>query len=368
MTVLDQMEKRPPTLLAPALPDLLVVRAEVDMVLADFLARKAQAAPGPEMTPLFTALSILLDGGKRLRAHLCITGWYAGGGSGEREPVVRVAAALELFQAFALIHDDVMDGSDLRRGRPAAHHALAAAYVTGGGRLRRAAAHGLAAGVLLGDLALTLSDELLLAGPGDEAVRRIRPLLEAMRSQLVYGQYLDLLSTGRPHDDVEAALRIARYKTASYTVEWPLRIGVALAGAGDEVHEACSEFAIPLGEAFQLRDDLLGVFGDPSRTGKPVGDDIREGKATVLMALALRLASAAGRRLLSGSAGNRDLTDADVRRVRDVIEESGARRRVEKMITDLCDAALAVLGGTPFPAPAAEALRQIAGMATVRQS
>ncbi|MFE0774197.1 polyprenyl synthetase family protein [Streptomyces sp. NPDC058861] len=368
MAVLDQTEKHPPALLAPVLPDLPVVRTEVDTVLAGFLARKAQAAPGPEMAPLFTALSTLLDGGKRLRAHLCITGWYAGGGSGERELVVRVAAALELFQAFALVHDDVMDGSDLRRGRPTAHHALAAAYVDGGGRPRRAAAHGVAAGVLLGDLALTLSDELLLAGPGDEAVRRIRPLLETMRSRLVYGQYLDLLSTGRPCDDVEAALRIARYKTASYTVEWPLRIGAALAGAGDDVQDTCGEFAMPLGEAFQLRDDLLGVFGDPSRTGKPVGDDIREGKATVLMALALRLASAAGRRLLNGSVGNRDLTDVDVQRVRDVIEESGAGRRVERMITDRHDAALAVLGRAPFPAPATEALREIAGIATVRQS
>ncbi|MHC3394775.1 polyprenyl synthetase family protein [Streptomyces lavendulocolor] len=368
MTVLDQTGKRRPVISATALPDLPAVRDEVDAVLADFLAQRAQAAPGPEMTPLFTTLSSLLDGGKRLRAHLCVAGWYAGGGRGDRDRILRVAASLELFHAFALIHDDVMDSSDLRRGRPTAHRALATAYVADGRPPRRATAHGLAAGLLLGDLVLTLSDDLIRTGPGAEAMWRIQPLLETMRSQLVYGQYLDLVATGRPCDDIEAALRIVRYKTASYTVEWPLRIGAALAGAGPDVHSACSEFAIPLGEAFQLRDDLLGVFGDPSRTGKPVGDDIREGKATVLMALALQSASAADRRLLRTAVGDPDLSDEDFGRVREVIEHSGARRQVETMITARRHAALSVLDRAPFPFPAAEALREIAGIATVRQS
>ncbi|MFD8589888.1 polyprenyl synthetase family protein [Streptomyces sp. NPDC059637] len=368
MTVLDQTGKRRLVPSATALPDPFAVRDEVDAILADFLAKRARAAPGPEMTPLFTTLSGLLDGGKRLRAHLCVAGWYAGGGCGDRDLILRVAASLELFHAFALIHDDVMDGSDLRRGRPTAHHALAAAYVADGGPPHRATAHGQAAGLLLGDLVLTLSDDLIHTGPGAEAMWRIRPLLETMRSQLVYGQYLDLLSTGRPCDDVEAALRIVRYKTASYTVEWPLRIGAALVGAGPGVHSACSEFAIPLGEAFQLRDDLLGVFGDPAKTGKPVDDDIREGKATVLMALALQPASATDRQLLREAVGNPDLTGEDFGRVRDVIERSGAHRQVETMITARRHAALTVLDQAPFPFLAAEALREIAGTATVRQS
>ncbi|GHE71110.1 polyprenyl synthetase family protein [Streptomyces lavendulocolor] len=368
MTVLDQTGKRRPVTSATALPDLPAVRDEVDAILVDFLAKRAQAAPGPEMTPLFTTLSSLLDGGKRLRAHLCVTGWYAGEGRGDRDRILRMAASLELFHAFALIHDDVMDRSDLRRGRPTAHHALATAYVADGHPPRRATAHGLAAGLLLGDLVLTLSDDLIRTGPGAEATWQIQPLLETMRSQLVYGQYLDLMATGRPCDDIEAALRIVRYKTASYTVEWPLRIGAALAGAGPDVHSACSEFAIPLGEAFQLRDDLLGVFGDPAKTGKPVGDDIREGKATVLMALALQSASAADKRLLRTAVGNPDLSDEDFGRVRDVIEHSGARRQVETMITARRHAALTVLDRAPFPFPAAEALREIAGIATVRQS
>ncbi|MGZ2358487.1 polyprenyl synthetase family protein [Streptomyces sp. 372A] len=368
MPVLDQIGKRQPASPTTALPDLSAVRDEVDSILTSFLAGKAQAAPGPELAPLYTTLSGLLGGGKRLRAHLCVAGWHAGGGSGEREPILRVAAALELFQAFALIHDDVMDGSELRRGRPTAHRALASAYIADGGPARRATAHGQAAGLLLGDLVLTLSDDLIRTGPGTEAMGRIQPLLETMRSHLVYGQFLDLASTGRPCDDVETALRIVRYKTASYTVEWPLRIGAALAAAGPDVHSACSEFAIPLGEAFQLRDDLLGVFGDPATTGKPVGDDIREGKATVLMALALRSVSATDRQLLHEANGNPDLTDDDVRCVRQVIERSGAVRQAEAMIRARRHAALTVLDRAPFPVPAAEALRQIAGIATERQS
>ncbi len=369
MRVIDQTGKRRPALSATALPEPSVVRDEVDSVLADFLAQRAQAAPGPEMTPLFTALSGLLDGGKRLRALMCVAGWYAGGGgSADRDRIVRVAASLELFHAFALVHDDVMDGSDLRRGRPTAHRALATAYLADGRPPRRATAHGLAAGLLLGDLVLTLSDDLIRTGPGAEAMWRIQPLLETMRSQLVYGQYLDLLASGGPCDDVEAALRIVRYKTASYTVEWPLRIGAALGGAGPDVHSACSEFAIPLGEAFQLRDDLLGVFGDPATTGKPVGDDIREGKATVLIALALQSGSAADRQLLRTAVGDPNLADEDFGRVREVIERSGARQRVETMIMDRRHAALTTLDRAPVPFPAAEALREIVGIATVRQS
>ncbi|MGW1815372.1 polyprenyl synthetase family protein [Streptomyces sp. NPDC002125] len=368
MPVLDQIGKRQPLPPTTVPSDLSAVRDEVDSILTDFLAGKAQAAPGPELAPLYTTLSGLLAGGKRLRAHLCVAGWYAGGEGGDQKIILRVAASLELFHAFALIHDDVMDGSNLRRGRPSAHRTLAAAYLADGGTPGRATVHGQAAGLLLGDLVLTLSDDLIRTGPGAETIRRIQPLLETMRSQLVYGQYLDLASTGRPCDNIEAALRIVRYKTASYTVEWPLRIGAALAGAGPDVHSACSEFAIPLGEAFQLRDDLLGVFGDPATTGKPVGDDIREGKATVLMALALQSASATDRQLLHMAIGNPDLTDEDFGRVRQVIEHSGARRQVEAMITARRHAALTVLGRAPFPFPAAEALREIAGIATERQS
>ncbi|MEU0213642.1 polyprenyl synthetase family protein [Streptomyces sp. NPDC006265] len=370
MTVLEDQGVSPLMVHAPAAdtPDLSTERPDIDAILTAFFDRKARLALGPEMAPLTTELSRLLQSGKRLRPQLCVAGWHAGEGQGDNNGVLHMAAALELFQAFALIHDDVMDGSELRRGRPTAHRALAAAYIVGGGRSTRAEAHGLSAAILLGDLALVWSDELLHNGLSGEALTRISPLMDTMRSELVYGQYLDLLSTGCLSDDVEAALRVVRYKTAKYTVEWPLRLGAVLAGATPGVLDACSAFAVPLGEAFQLRDDLLGVFGDPAETGKPVGDDIREGKATVLMALALRDATAAEEQLLCTLVGSPDLTDDDILRVRAVLERTHARQHVEEMITSRREAALSVLDQAPLPAAATKALREIAQIATVRQA
>lgn len=370
MTVLEDQGVSPLMAHAPAAdtPDLSTVRPDVDALLTAFLDRKARLALGPETAPLSTELSHLLQRGKRLRPQLCVAGWHAGEGHEAYNDVLHVAAALELFQAFALIHDDVMDGSDLRRGRPTAHRALATAYIAGGGRRSRAEAHGLSAAILLGDQALVWSDELLHHGLGGEALMRISPLMDTMRSELVYGQYLDLLSTDRLSDDAEAALRVVRYKAAKYTVEWPLRLGAVLAGATPGILNACSAFAVPLGEAFQLRDDLLGVFGDPAETGKPVGDDLREGKATVLMALALREATTAEEQLLRTLVGSPDLAEDDILRVRAVLERTNARQQVEEMITSRRDAALSVLDQAPLPAAAIRALREIARIATVRQA
>ncbi|MEV8333858.1 polyprenyl synthetase family protein [Streptomyces niveus] len=370
MTVLDDKGASPPMSHAPAdTPNLSAVRTDVDVLLTAFLDRKAHLAPGPELAPLFTVLSRLLGRGKRLRPQLCLAGWHAGGGGGDQSTALNVAAALELFQAFALIHDDVMDGSDLRRGRPTAHRALAAAYTNDGGRRSKAEAHGVSAAILLGDLALVWSDDLLhSAGLGDEALKRIMPLVDTMRTELVYGQYLDLRSADRLSDDVEAALRVVRYKTAKYTVEWPLRLGAVLAGAAPHVLDACSAFALPLGEAFQLRDDLLGVFGDPAETGKPVGDDIREGKATVLMALAVQRASAAEKQMLRTLVGSPAATDDDILRVKAVLQRTGAQQHVERMINARRETALAVLDQTVFPTVATRVLREIVQIATVRQA
>ncbi|MFJ2008282.1 polyprenyl synthetase family protein [Streptomyces chartreusis] len=322
------------------------------------------------MAPLFAAVRrLLFTNGKRLRPTLCITGWQAGGAPGDQNTVIRIAAALELFQTFALIHDDIMDGSDARRGQPSAHRALAAAYLASGGRHSRAEAHGRAAAILLGDLMLVWSDEMLArAGLRARARARISPLMDSMRAEMVYGQYLDLLSTNRLSGDVAAALRIARYKTGKYTVERPLHIGVTLAGADRRLLSTCTDFAIPVGEAFQLRDDLLGVFGDPAQTGKPVGDDIREGKATALLALAVRDGSEADLHLLSTRLGDPELGSEDIDRIRTVLETTGARQRVEEMINTRRDAALATLDRADLPPHVARTLRQIVSIATERQS
>ena len=200
-------------------------------------------------------------------------------------------SALELVQASALIHDDLMDRSDTRRGEPAVHRRFEARHTAGGWR-GGAAAFGDSVAVLLGDLALVWSDELLHAsGVAPEDLARARPVFDEMRTEVTVGQYLDLLTQATGDTSVELAGKVARYKSAKYTVERPLLFGAALAGAPPELSAAYSAFGLPLGEAFQLRDDVLGVFGDPSETGKPAGDDLREGKRTALVALALREAS-----------------------------------------------------------------------------
>lgn len=352
------------------IPTPISVRDEVDAVLAEFVDEQERSALGPETEPLFATLRrLLFSPGKRLRPLLCVAGWQAAGAPGDVPTILRVAAALELFQTFALIHDDVMDDSDSRRGQPSAHRTLSAAYVTAGGPRGRAEAHGRGAAVLLGDLLLVWSDEMLAgAGLEDRARGRVLPLVDSMRAELVYGQYLDLLSTGRITGDVGAALRVARYKTAKYTVERPLHLGVAVADGGPQLMQLCSDFAIPVGEAFQLRDDLLGLFGDPARTGKPVGDDIREGKATVPMALAFRAAPRAERRLLKAFFGSPDLTAEDIDQVRTILETTGARHRVETMIASRRDAALAILQAADLPKDVAETLRQLVWMATERNA
>ncbi|MFD3522181.1 polyprenyl synthetase family protein [Streptomyces sp. NPDC058653] len=350
-------------------PSLSSVRHKVSAALTGFLDAKDQAAPGAELLYLTTTLRTFLTSGKRLRSVLCVYGWQAASGDGEMTAALRAAASLELFQVFALVHDDVMDNSDVRRGQPSAHRALAAAYTDSGGPLGRAEAHGLGAAVLLGDLALVWSDELLhTAGLDPDTLAQVLPLVADMRSEVMYGQLLDLQTTGRLTGDLETALHVIRYKTAKYTVERPLHIGAAVAGAAPAVLDACTEFGIPLGEAFQLRDDLLGVFGDPAETGKPVLDDLREGKATVLMALAVQRASPAERETLRGLVGRSDLDDDRAAEVRAILESTDARWTVEEMISERRDEALAALDEAPFPEAVSAQLRQIALAATDRQT
>lgn len=352
-----------------SLPDLSSVRHEVSAALTGFLDAKDQAAPGTELRYLTTTLRAFLTSGKRLRSVLCVYGWQAAGGDGELATAIRAAASLELFQVFALVHDDVMDDSDVRRGQPSAHRALAAAYTDSGGPQGRAEAHGLGAAVLLGDLALVWSDELLHTAVLEPSrLAQVVPLVAEMRSELMYGQLLDLQTTGRLTGDVETALHVIRYKTAKYTVERPLHIGAAVAGAAPAVLDACTAFGIPLGEAFQLRDDLLGVFGDPTETGKSILDDLREGKATVLMGLAFRRASPTDRQTLRDLVGRSDLDEDGAAEVRAVLESTGARQTVEEMITERRDAALTALDEAPFPEATTARLREIALAATDRRT
>ncbi|MGP3690259.1 polyprenyl synthetase family protein [Streptomyces sp. IBSNAI002] len=343
--------------------DLTGIRGLVEACLADFLevkARQAEAAGLPgEAADLLRAF--LLAGGKRIRPVLCVAGWYAAGGRGDDAGVVRVAASLEMFHAFALIHDDIMDGSMLRRGRPTVHRALADRH--GDARL------GVNIAILIGSLALAWSDELVngaVLAPGRR--RAAAGLTDTMRTEVMYGQYLDLTTQNAFSSDVEGALRIARYKTASYTFERPLQIGAALAGADRELQADLGAFALPLGEAFQLRDDLLGVFGDPARTGKSAAEDLREGKQTALVALAMRSATPRQRRVLRQALGNPDLDEEGARGVRSVLVDTGAVAAVEDLIRVRRRQAEKALDRSGMSGPAARRLREFARSATERTS
>ncbi|GAA4008243.1 polyprenyl synthetase family protein [Streptomyces marokkonensis] len=350
--------------LAPTL-DLDALRDRVDTVLAEFLRHtpagiSSQSRAG-ELTRALT--DFVLAPGKRIRPLLCVLGWHAAGGAEDEEGLWRMAASLEVFHAFALIHDDIIDNSPTRRGRPSAHRAFAARQ-----RPRPDAdAFGVHAALLLGDLALVCSDALMNSAQLSTRQRQtVLPLLDAMRGEVLMGQHLDLLAAGRPTGDIDEAMTIARLKTAKYTIERPLHLGVALAGTDRDLLDLCSAYALPLGEAFQLRDDLLGVFGDPALTGKPVLEDLRSGKATVLMAVATRRATPEQRRTLHAQVGRADLGEEDCARVRRILRRTGARDTVESMITERYERALAALDTGLLAPPIAAALRQIAHRATIR--
>lgn len=308
-------------------------REDVGGILSGFLREQVEvlSAISSDLLPLLDTLEDLLDGGKRLRPTFAYWGWRSAGGEAGG-PILKAASALEFLQACALIHDDVMDGSDTRRGKPAAHRRLASMHRSHG-YLGSPEDFGTGSAILLGDLCLSWSDELLMASDLPvESLRAVKPIFDEMRTELMAGQYLDLLEQARGAFSLEESLRVARYKSAKYTVERPLHIGAAAAGADAGHLQQLTDFGIPLGEAFQLRDDLLGVFGDPAETGKPAGDDLREGKRTALVALAWNNADAVQQDLLRRHLGDPAITPAMVDELRNVIAQTGARSEVENMI------------------------------------
>jgi geranylgeranyl diphosphate synthase type I len=320
-----------------------------------------------DLTPMVDALAALLSGGKRLRPAFCYWGWRgAGGDAAYDDAAMRAAAALEFLQACALIHDDVMDGSDTRRGQPAAHRRFAGVH-RGAEWLGSPEAFGVGAAILLGDLCLSWADEILLTTPlPHEALIRGKAVYDEMRTELMAGQYLDLLEQARGGGSVDRALTVVRYKSAKYTIERPLHLGAALAGAGPDVVDAYSGYGLPLGEAFQLRDDILGVFGDPQETGKPAGDDLREGKRTVLVAIAVERSSPTQAAAIRRYLGDPALDATGVATLRDIIVGTGARDYTENLITELLETALSALHATSIDSQARDVLTGLAFAATNR--
>lgn len=348
-------------------PDpLAAVVGPVDALLGDFLRVRCQRlrAIDPALPAVADAVrSLVLAGGKRMRPAFVYWG-YRATGAAATDRLWSAAAAVELLQTFALIHDDVMDRSVRRRGAPSVHVALSTHH--------RAAAldgdsdwFGVGAAILAGDLAFVWADELFDAVDVAPVEReRARVVFTELRTELMAGQYLDLMLAASPLADPAQAQRVALLKAGRYTVTRPLQLGAALAGVEPDDGKALAAYGDAVGVAFQLRDDVLGLFGDAAATGKGVLDDLRQGKRTVLMLETRARCEDAARAVLDAALGNAALDESGADAVRQIVVDSGALDVVERRVRDLHDRALEAL--EPVPAPAAPALRHLATQAVFR--
>ncbi|WP_191282176.1 polyprenyl synthetase family protein [Pseudolysinimonas yzui] len=368
---------------SPRLVDLVQSR------LDGFLAERGAELRGisPDLDVVDDYARRLLAGGKRFRALFCYWGWRAvSAHATEFDPldddsadadlgaVVSIAAGLEVFHAAALVHDDIMDNSDLRRGQPSVHRAFAVLHRERGWD-GSSDGFGLSAALLLGDLLLGWSDELVDAGVAATdnvaAGRAARAEFGRMRTEVTAGQYLDIFEetawrTIPEEEHLSRAQRVIVFKSAKYSVESPLVIGGSLADGSLAQLAALREFGLPLGIAFQLRDDLLGVFGDPAVTGKPAGDDLREGKRTVLVTLARQKLPASAARVFDELLGDRSLDADQIAMLQTAVRDSGAVEHVERVIAHHLDQSRAALAAAPLARSARAELTALADAATTR--
>jgi geranylgeranyl diphosphate synthase type I len=337
----------------PASPlDAEDVRARVDRALGALLDQELSALGflGPDAGPVTDILTrFAMEGGKRLRPAFVYWGYRGAGGPADgpqADAAIKAACSVELLHVCALVHDDIMDGSEVRRGRPAMHVSFAGLHRRRGWR-GDPAGFGEGAALLMGDLAFTWADVALAeAGLTDERLAAALRVFNRLRSELMGGQYLDLVEARRGAPDEDAVRRVLSYKSGRYTIERPLHLGHALAAGAPALAADYSAYGLPLGEAFQLRDDILGVFGEPEVTGKPAGDDLREGKETYLVLLARQRADRAGRQLLEAALGNAKLSVDEVAEVRRLLQACGALEATEARIGELLAEAKAALAAT----------------------
>jgi geranylgeranyl diphosphate synthase, type I len=340
---------------------------ELEARMAELLEvyRHRAAGISPSATPLVEAIAGLVSGGKRMRAVLAWWGWQGAGGDASDWRIVDAGVSLELFQAAALIHDDILDRSDTRRGAPSIHRNFEARHRRAGWR-QDPEHFGVSSAILTGDLSLSLSEEVF-ASAADASVNPAgaRTMFHDMRFEVMAGQYLDILDEVEvpgqdPAEALERARTVLHFKSARYSAVHPLGLGGILAGADEDLLDHYQRFSSPLGEAFQLQDDLLGVFGDPALTGKPAGDDLREGKRTALVAHALALLSPEQVAELEAGLGDPELAPRSVARLQSLLESSGARARVEQEVVELGDRSLDALAAAPITDSARAGLGQLA--------
>lgn len=324
---------------------------------------------GVELTPVSDSLGrFLLDSGKRLRPLFATIGFLGAGGTLSPE-IIRATASLELVHVCALIHDDVMDASDTRRGAPAIHKQFQVRHQSEG--LHGSSEQfGVAAAILLGDLALIWAAKALHeSGAPSQSILRSLPFYDEMRVELMAGQYLDIYEQALASESVERSLKVARYKSGKYSIERPLHFGASLtARSAPNVIEIYSQYGLPLGEAFQLRDDVIGVFGDPEKTGKPAGDDLREGKRTVLVATTLSRANVIQRTEFLELFGRKDLESSQIQSLRQIIVDTGALIELETVIEEMTFKAHKALTTGGITPEAVALLDEMAVAATQRSS
>ncbi len=351
--------------------DIAGLTSAINASLSDLFAGESQClrAIGSELEPVADALGrFLLDSGKRLRPLFAAIGFL--GAEGDLTPgIIRAAASLELVHVCALIHDDVMDGSDTRRSAPSIHKQFEQIHLSQ--NLHGSSEQfGIASAILLGDLALIWAAKALHESAiAPELILRSLPFYDEMRVELMAGQYLDIYEQALASESAERSLKVARYKSGKYSIERPLHFGASLAPRfSPAIIGAYSDFGLPLGEAFQLRDDIIGVFGDPEKTGKPAGDDLREGKRTVLVATTLSRSNAAQRQLFLANFGQAELDSEHIDSMRQIISETGALAEVETMIEIMTFKAHEALAHDGIVDKAVGLLNELAVAATQRNS
>ncbi len=310
--------------------------------------------------PFSAIRNLVLAGGKRLRPAFCHWGFVGAGGDPDDQLVVDAGAALELLHAFALFHDDVMDGSSTRRGEPTVHTVHEQRH--GGNWAGEARRYGEGVAILVGDLTFVYADQLMRG-----ASAQAWDIWNELRIELNIGQYLDIVGSAHRERRWDKAEQICRYKSGKYTIERPLQMGALLAAPqrSSELLDPLSAYGLPLGDAFQMRDDILGVYGDTAITGKPVADDLREGKPTPLMALTTAAADATQLRVLD-RVGAPDMTNEEVAAVQQIMIDTGALARLEAHISNLTEQAIASLPAMPITSEAKDELRQLASYVSWR--
>jgi geranylgeranyl diphosphate synthase type I len=342
--------------------------------IADRVVDRLERFLGPELArwtdfeaelcdPMAEIRRLVLSGGKRLRPAFCYWAFVGCGGDPDDPVVTDAGAAFELMHAFALFHDDVMDDADSRRGERTTHRVFADRHAAGGwaGEARR---FGEGMAILIGDLAFVYSDQLM-AGANPTAWR----IWNELRIELNVGQVLDMLGSVQRVRDVAQADRICRYKSGKYTIERPMHLGAALAAPDrfESLRPDLSAYGLPLGDAFQMRDDVMGAFGDARATGKPVGGDLREGKPTPLLARAVAAATAPQRAVLD-LVGRPGLTDAEVASIQQVIVDTGALADLEATIAHLTAEAVAALDRLDLVGDARDELVALAEFVSQRET